>query len=208
MAKLKMAWPNRITLMRILLVWPFIYMVLKINQDGYENWARYAALIIFAIMAISDGLDGYCARKFNMVTELGAFLDPLADKLLITSTCILLSLQRNAINGMVLPVEVVVLIIGKDILVVMGFIVIYFMTGKTFIVPVKIGKYCTAVQLIMVLFMLISPDITPFWSDFIYCIRALWCLSSALAIASAITYIRNGIKHVNEYEHNKQSGND
>src|SRR4030042_6542389 len=92
---MKLSWASRITIVRILLVVPCVSFMLKINDaslsDTTQNAMRYASIIIFLIMAISDGIDGYMARRRNQITKLGGFLDPVADKLLITSACLLLA---------------------------------------------------------------------------------------------------------------------
>ncbi len=87
-------------------------------------------------MAVSDGLDGYLARTKKQITKLGIFLDPVADKLLITSACLLLSSQRGKVaEEFLLPPTVVVLIIGKDLLLVLGFIIVYFLTSQLLVAP-------------------------------------------------------------------------
>ena len=92
---MKLNWANRITILRIILIVPFVSFMLKINDDqlseAMQNGARYLAILLFLVMAISDGLDGYLARKKKQVTRLGTFLDPVADKLLMTSACLLLA---------------------------------------------------------------------------------------------------------------------
>jgi len=93
--------------------------MLKINDAGLgepvRDVTRYAATAIFFVMAVSDVLDGYWARSKGQATRLGAFLDPTADKLLVSSACLLLSSHRAGIKGFLLPPTVVVLIIGKDL---------------------------------------------------------------------------------------------
>ena len=93
---LQLTWPNRISILRLLLVAPLI--VLLLNQYRWD-FARHAALGVFAIMAISDFVDGQLARRLHMQTRLGAILDPLADKVLIMSSVILLSLEPTAVPG-------------------------------------------------------------------------------------------------------------
>ena len=111
---MKLSWATRITILRILLIIPFVSCMLKINDTEYSNVMRYIAICIFLFMAISDAIDGYMARRKRQITRLGAFLDPMADKLLITSACLLLISQRAGIKEFPLPSLVVVLIISKD----------------------------------------------------------------------------------------------
>ena len=91
--KVKLNWATRITIFRILLIIPFVSFMLKINDPDLNGTARdimrYMSIFLFLIMAVSDGVDGYLARRKNQITKLGAFLDPIADKLLISCACLL-----------------------------------------------------------------------------------------------------------------------
>jgi len=206
MTKLRMSWPNRITLGRILLTGPFVIAMLNINEPAYKPWARYGALAIFMVMALSDALDGYLARRKKSITLLGTFLDPLADKLLITCSCLLLASKNTAVEGMALPGWVVVIIIGKDIYITLGFIVIYLVTSEMKIVPVKAGKACTALQLSMVIAVLIWPEMGRLLPSFKYLIYFLWILVTVLAIVTVLIYTRNGTQYLNEFEQRLLAG--
>jgi len=199
-----MSWPNRITLGRILLIGPFVIAILHINEPKYHSWMRYGALVIFLVMAISDALDGYLARRNNSVTKLGSFLDPLADKLLITFSCLLLSGDKTSVPGMQLPDTVMVVIIGKDLYTVLGFIIIFLITSEMKIVPVMVGKLSTALQLTMVAAILISPEMREFMPGFAWVVRGLWWAATGLAIITVISYTRNGTRYMNEYETRKR----
>jgi len=200
MAKLRMSWPNRITLGRIFLIGPFVIAMLNINEPQYQPWARYGALAVFVIIAVSDGLDGFLARRSNNVTMLGTFLDPLADKLLITCCCLLLAAKKAAVPGMELPDWVVVLIIGKDLYITLGFVVIYLITSEMKIAPVTMGKACTALQLSMVIAILIWPDVSRLFPGFSYVVRFLWWSAATSAVGSVIIYTRKGTQYLNKFE--------
>jgi len=204
MPKLRLSWPNRITLARILLIVPFVIAMLHIHDPAYKPWARYGALLVFLIMAFSDVLDGYLARRHNDITILGTFLDPLADKLLIITSCLLLSLEPTAIESMVLPSTVVAIIIGKDLYTVLGFVIIYLITGDVKIVPAKPGKLSTVLQLSMVVAILISPDVMRFIDFYKYFAQGLWWATAASAAATIIVYTRNGSRYISEYEHRQK----
>jgi CDP-diacylglycerol--glycerol-3-phosphate 3-phosphatidyltransferase len=200
----RLSWPTRITLVRILLIIPFVDCMLSMHDpqltESRQNLLRYAALGFFFLMAISDAVDGYWARHRKQVTKLGAFLDPLADKLLITSTSLLLVSQRGHVQGFLLPMTVVVLIIGKDVLITIGFLVMYLITSHAHIVPVFAGKLATALQLTMVIAVLIAPDLAGVIPGYRGFVHVLWWSAAAAAVVAALVYIRNGSRYIEEYE--------
>lgn len=209
MSKLRMSWPNRITVARILLIAPFVIAMLYMNEPLEDNHhrshlPRYFALLVFLVMALSDALDGWLARRNNDVTSLGKFLDPMADKLLITSACLLLASPATAVEGLILPKMVVVLIIGKDFYTVLGFIIIYLVTSQFKIVPMMTGKIATVLQLSMVVSILIAPDILPHWAGYEFFVRGLWWATSIMAILTMVVYTRNGTRFLNEFEHQQK----
>jgi cardiolipin synthase len=196
---------NQITILRILLIAPFVIFMLKIREPGRGHIMRYCALGLFVLMCVSDALDGYMARVKNQMTELGAFLDPMADKLLITCACILLASRRTAIDGFLLPPTVVVLIIGKDLLLSLGFLLIYLLTSQIRIESVFVGKVSTALQLSMVTAVLIAPDIYPVAGWWIYVMRTLWWSAAVAAVLAALIYIHNGIRYIETFEESADS---
>lgn len=201
---MKLSWATQITIIRILLVVPFVSFMLKINDASLSNATqsamRHASIIIFLIMAVSDGIDGYLARRRNQITRLGAFLDPVADKLLITCACLLLASKRGHVSGFTLPSTVVVLIIGKDLLLMIGFVIVYFITSRFFIAPAFIGKLATALQLSMVTGILIAPEVSAVLPGWIWFLRFLWWSAAGTAIFAILIYIRKGSRYIEEYE--------
>jgi phosphatidylglycerophosphate synthase len=161
---------------------------------------RHAAVAIFVLMAVSDALDGYLARRRKEITQLGTFLDPLADKLLITSACLLLISQRARVAEFVLPSTVVVLIIGKDLLVVLGFVVVYLITARIHIVPVFAGKLATALQLVMVSLVLVAPELSAIIPGFRPLLSVVWWSAGAAAVLATLVYIRNGGRYIEDFE--------
>ncbi len=151
-----LSWPNRISILRLLFIVPFIVLVM--NQHAWPG-ARYGALGIFLVMAFSDMLDGILARRLNAETRLGAILDPLADKALIICAAVLLSLPGSAVAGARVANWVVVAIVAKDLWVIVGFLVIYLVTDRFRIYPTKSGKLSTVMQLFMVASVLTAPDL-------------------------------------------------
>lgn len=196
--RIQLGWPNRITIARILLIAPFVLCLLNLGVQGY-GWLRWVAVSVFALMAISDGLDGFLARRLRAETDLGRFLDPLADKLLITFAVISLAVvgvpgpdgpdAAGAPAMVTLPNWVAVSAIAKDLLICIGFAVVRLQTGRVHIHPRWAGKACTTVQLLMVLAMLLWLDLPAAarWLP-----RALWYLATAMAVVATFDYLRIG----------------
>ncbi len=203
---MKLTWANRMTILRILLIVPFVICMLKINDlhlnVDHRNALRYIATIIYLFMAVSDGLDGYLARIKKQTTRLGTFLDPVADKLLITSACLLLASERGHVKGFLIPPTVVVLIIGKDLFLLIGFVIVYFITSRFLIAPVLIGKIATALQLSMVGAILLAPEISIVLQGWIWFIRTVWWLAAGTALLATLIYIRNGSRYIEIHEQN------
>ncbi|HSW46275.1 MAG TPA: CDP-alcohol phosphatidyltransferase family protein [Phycisphaerae bacterium] len=193
----KISWPNRLTLARILLVGPFLWMVLHVQDPIWHGYARWAALGIFFLMAVSDGLDGYLARRLREESAVGRFLDPLADKLLILTSVILLARRDTCVPDMRLPDVVAIIVIGKDIIIVLGFCLIYLITSRVYIDPRWTGKWCTTLQLSMVISVLLSPDL-PRWLTLLP--KLLWWVASVLAVVTVINYFQLGRRFVAKHE--------
>ncbi|MBN2270839.1 MAG: CDP-alcohol phosphatidyltransferase family protein [Sedimentisphaerales bacterium] len=202
---MKLNWATRITILRILLIVPFVSCMLKINDPELsptmQTAMRYVSTVLFMVMAISDAIDGYLARKSHQTTKLGAFLDPLADKLLMTCACLLLASQRGRVDGFRLPQTVVVLIISKDLFLLLGFVVVYLFTSQMRIQPAFVGKTATALQLAMVSAILIAPEVSAVIPGWIWFLRVLWWSAFGTAICTMLVYIRNGSRYIAEYEH-------
>lgn len=202
--RFRLSWPTRITLARILLIVPFVDCMLSMNDpelaEAGRRFLRHAAVGLFFLMAISDAIDGYWARHRKQITKLGAFLDPLADKLLITCASLLLVSQRGHVEGFLLPMTVVVLIIGKDVLIIIGFLVMYLITSRVHIVPVLAGKLATALQLSMVTAVLVAPDLVRVIPGYRGFVQVLWWSAAAAAVVAAFVYIRNGSRYIEDYE--------
>ncbi len=201
---MKLNWANKITITRILLIIPFVACMLKINDPALtpatQNLMRYIAILIFMAMALSDALDGYLARRKKQMTTLGSFLDPTADKLLMTCACLLLASQRAHVGVFLLPPTVVVLIIGKDLFLLIGFVIIYFITSKVYIATLLIGKIATTLQLIMVAAILLAPEFSRIIPGWIWPLRVLWWSAAGTAILATLVYIRNGSRYIEQYE--------
>lgn len=187
-------WPNRITIARIILVTPLVICLLNLNAAG-PGW-RYLALGLFVVLALSDALDGLLARLLAQETPLGRFLDPVADKLLVACAMVILAVDSTAVPGFRLPSWIPVIAIGKDLLTVIGFGLIYATTGQFYIQPRIWGKACTLVQLIMIAACLLAPD----WPAGLGPLLTLtYWLASALAVIAVVDYLRIGNRFAAEH---------
>lgn len=131
--------PNKLSLIRIASV-PVITLLLVLDN---LLWTRYAALFLFIFAAITDFVDGHIARKYNMVTNFGKFIDPVADKLLVLSTMIMISWHG------ILPAWIVVAVLFRE-LAVDGLRLVAVEQGRV-IAAGKLGKLKTVCQMVMII---------------------------------------------------------
>lgn len=108
---------------------------------------------------------------------------------------------------MKLPDVVVVFIIGKDLYITLGFVIIYMITSQMKIVPVRMGKISTMLQMATVLAILVWPDVSGIWLGFKYLVKTLWWSTVAAAVITVVIYTRNGTRYLNEYEQRKKNDN-
>ena len=177
---------NKVTIFRILLVPFFIVQVLYYVESGNETY-RFLAILAFALASISDGIDGYIARHYNQHSELGKILDPLADKLLLVSGVVLLSL-KNEPHLARIPMWLTVTILSRDVLLLLGLIVIHHLCGTVNVRPVAISKVATVLQMSCVLWTLLK------WNH-------EWLLYLAIVAAfctgvSGLIYIYRGLRQL------------
>jgi cardiolipin synthase len=137
--------PNFLTLTRILLL-PFFAAALIYRDYQY-------ALLIFAVASVTDLLDGYVARLKNQVTYFGEILDPVADKFFLITSFVLLS------NSGLTPKWLTIIVISKDLIVITGSIILYFVTNQLKVTPSIWGKYASACQFILIGLVLLSLNI-------------------------------------------------
>lgn len=132
--------PNALSIMRIVLVAPILMLIVK----GSFGWA----LALFWLAGFSDGVDGYLAKRFNWHTRLGALLDPLADKLLVSGTFITLAYTQH------IPVWLAAVVILRDVIIVAGATAYNFLVRPVEGEPTRVSKLNTALQLLFLLFVL------------------------------------------------------
>jgi CDP-diacylglycerol--glycerol-3-phosphate 3-phosphatidyltransferase len=177
---------NKITILRILLV-PFFIVQVLYYVNGAGEWHRHVALAAFALAAVSDGIDGFIARRFNQRSELGAILDPLADKLLLVSGIVLLSLNHEGFLPQ-LPLSLSATVISRDVLLLLGLVVIHYVGGKVIVRPHLTGKVATVLQMTCVLWALLKLDTG--W-------LTVWALAGTLFTGiSGVIYVIAGVRQL------------
>ena len=153
----------------------------------------HAALAIGAA-ALLDGVDGYIARRYNQKSELGAILDPLADKLLLLSAIVTLSFNHGPYIGQI-PLWLTGTIIGRDLLLLIGIAVVRFIVGKVIVRPRIMGKIATVLQMIVVLWILLDwdRDLNARWLK-------VWTFGAAICTGvSGLLYIWDGVKQLGSH---------
>ena len=166
--------PNKLTMFRVILIPFFVFFLLAPYFEGYGN---YIAVAIFIVASLTDLLDGKIARKYNLVTNFGKFMDPLADKLLVCSAMICL------IELGLLPAWIVIIIIAREF-IISGFRLIASDNGVV-IAASYWGKFKTTFQMLMVIVLLLNFDIPAFK---ILGTVLIW-IATILTVVSLIDYI-------------------
>ena len=184
---------NKITILRILLIPFFVVELIYYFETGNEmHWL--AAILSFAVAAILDGVDGYIARHYNQKSELGAILDPLADKLLLVSGVVALSFNHGPFLGQI-PLWLTGTIIGRDFLILIGMVVIQLTVGKVVVHPRFIGKCATVLQMAVVVWILLK------WDDGsgAHWLKILTLTAAVCTGVSGLLYIWDGVKQLGSH---------
>ena len=176
--------PNKLTVFRVILIVPFVFLLL----GGYAQWGwftavfgtileytDYIALALFIIASLTDLLDGKIARKYNLVTNFGKFMDPLADKLLVCAALIcLIELQR-------IPAWIVIIIISREF-IISGFRLVA-ADNRVVIAASYWGKFKTTFQMIMVCLMIANIEALVLFTQII-----MW-IAVVLTVVSLADYL-------------------
>ena len=189
----RMTTANKITILRILLIPFFVVEVLYYVKAGHDVY-RIVALLTFFVAAICDGVDGYIARHYNQRSELGAILDPLADKLLLVSGVVLLSFDHGPMIGQV-PLWLTGTIIGRDLVILIGMVVIQMTAGKVKVRPRILGKIATVFQMVVVLWILLRWDEGrgEKWFE-------IWTVVAAICTGgSGLLYVWDGVRQLSSH---------
>jgi len=171
---------NKISTFRILSVPFFIACLLYYAPE--RAFLLNLALIIFVLGVISDGLDGYIARKAKIQSKAGLILDPLGDKLLLISAFIFLSpICRLSLK---FPLWVSFIVISRDVIIIMGAVVIYMVKQNLEVYPTKWGKLTTTFQMLSVVCVLLQ------WKLAIL----IWWPAVIFTVISGFDYVKRGFK--------------
>ena len=175
-----MSIPNLITLGRILLVpvvvWAIIYG---------ELWL---AFVLFLAAGVSDAVDGYLAKRFDMASELGAYLDPLADKTLIVSIYVTLGIAGK------IPLWLVILVVSRDIMIVGAIMLSWLLGSPLKVKPLLVSKLNTVAQIVFACVVLASLGFNLRADNLVF---ALIPLVAALTLLSVAAYVREFVRHMN-----------
>jgi cardiolipin synthase len=178
--RLTVSIPNLITLGRILLVpvvvWAIIYG---------ELWL---AFVLFLAAGVSDAVDGYLAKRFNMASELGAYLDPLADKTLIVSIYVTLGIAGK------IPLWLVILVVSRDIMIVGAIMLSWLLGSPLKVKPLLVSKLNTVAQIVFACVVLASLGFDLRADNLIF---ALILVVTVLTLLSVAAYVREFIRHMN-----------
>ena len=173
--------PNLITLGRILLV-PIV--VWAIATPG----AMWIAFVLFLVAGVSDAVDGYLAKRFQMSTELGAYLDPLADKALIVSIYLTLGINN------LIPRWLVILVVSRDILIVGGIMLSWLLGNPLKIKPLLVSKLNTVAQ---ILFASVVLGSLGYNYELATLTLILMGLVAVLTLLSVAAYVAEWVRHMN-----------
>jgi len=149
-------------------------LIFELKNENYQM-----ALLVFLVAGVSDALDGYIAKKFNFVSNFGAVLDPAADKLLLVSAYIMLSIIGQ------MPFWLVLIVVSRDLFIVGGYMVVTSLMGAVSMSPSKLSKFNTFMQILLVVAILTDKaaglDSQKILTGLIYIV-------SATTIASGVHY--------------------
>lgn len=171
--------PNLITIGRLFLV-PLTIWLLISGKAALAFW-------VFVVAGISDGVDGLIARHFNQRSQLGGYLDPLADKALLVSIYVAFAITGD------LPVWLAILVVSRDLLIVGGVMLAWMLDRPVAMRPRVISKANTLAQIVLAAVVLASHAFLP---DFAYLTRVFIVVVSLLTVASAAVYVVDWVRHM------------
>jgi cardiolipin synthase (CMP-forming) len=191
---------NKITIVRILMIPAFVTMAIyygqSIQRGAPLEWQRYSAIVIFLLAAVSDGLDGYVARRYNQRSSLGVILDPIADKGLLLSGIITLSItnwsELDPGYGR-FPAWFPVLVITRDVVILVGAVVLHLLNGRVQVKPSWTGKVATVCQMCAIAWVMLQLHFLPL-------IFVVIC-AGAFTLVSGVIYVMEGVRQLQAEGH-------
>ncbi len=175
--------PNLLSIFRILCI-PLLMILLS-----YDQYA--GSLAVFACAAVSDGLDGFIARRFKQKTMVGAYLDPIADKLLLTSSFVVFAIMH------LVPKWLAILVVSRDIIIAMGILTLQLVSMRVEIKPSIMSKCTTVFQLASIGMRLLFelPGIPAGGMPYL---MYLYWITGFLTVASGMQYVTRGLRIISE----------
>lgn len=174
--------PNAISLLRLVLVPPILLLIL--------NGSYAIALVLFVVAGFSDGVDGYLAKRFDWHTRLGALLDPIADKFLVAGVFVTLAIAE------LIPVWLAAIVILRDVVIIGGAVAYNYIVKPVEGDPTRISKVNTALQLLLLLFVLSRAGFG--WPDEI--------TITILGAAVLVTVVISGVDYVWSWSRRARAG--
>jgi cardiolipin synthase (CMP-forming) len=198
-------WALGVTVLRLLLLPLFLWLILDGAQSDFA--IRWMAVGVFLLMAFTDMLDGYLARRLNQATRLGRLLDPLADKLLIATSLAVLSFPWIEPAKFAVPGPVILGVYSKDLAILMGAMILMAATGRVEITPRLLGKMSTMLQLLLVLATLVAVDLQSLSPRLaVDLVRGLWAAVLLTAAAASADYTMQGSHQYAAYRRRNPAG--
>lgn len=176
---------NLLTFFRIALMFPFLFLV------GEGRFGL--ALAVFFLASLTDFADGYVARRYNQQSTLGRFLDPLADKLLTTAAFVVMAIPHHGFPS--IPVWLAAAVVGRDVIIVLGSLVVYQVTRHKDFKPTLLGKINTLVELGLIVWFLVFHTT----GTFIFLLPYLYGIVIVSVIVSGAEYVSQGVRILREH---------
>lgn len=191
---------NKITIVRILMIPVFVALAIYYGQTVRtgepDEWLRFWAIMTFLIAAVSDGLDGYVARRYNQRSSLGVILDPIADKGLLLSGVITLSISNwsasNPDYGQ-FPIWFPVLVISRDVVILVGSAVLHLLNGRVIVRTSWTGKVATVLQMMAIAWVMLQLHFFPLT----YVVAA----AGLFTFISGVVYVTDGMRQLHAGGH-------
>jgi CDP-diacylglycerol--glycerol-3-phosphate 3-phosphatidyltransferase len=191
---------NKITIVRILMIPVFVTLAIyygeSIQRGEPLEWQRFAAIAVFLLAAISDGLDGYVARRYHQHSKLGVILDPIADKGLLLSGVITLSISNWSESDPdygKFPAWFPVLVITRDAVILVGSAVLHLLNGKVQVRPSWTGKVATVCQMCAIAWVMLQLRFLPL--PFVVIVAGFF------TVVSGVIYVMDGVRQLQAEGH-------